>query len=108
MALPIYTSIPNLKGLTKTCFKLSRLKGNLCGDGGGGMTMLNPKYLQLSSWDTITKFTFDYFLVLPAEALVDLKQGSESHTECDLSETSLYRPQHPLHFVSVPETESLT
>ena len=31
-------------------FKLSRPKGNLC---GGGMTVLNPKYPQLSSGDAI-------------------------------------------------------
>ena len=43
MALPIYTHIPNLKGLTKIFFKLSRRKGNLCG-GGSGVTVLNPKY----------------------------------------------------------------
>ena len=41
VALPIYTHIPNLKGLTKIFFKLSRPKGNLC---GGGVTILNPKY----------------------------------------------------------------
>ena len=51
VALPIYTHIPNLKGLTKIFFKLSRPKGNLC--GGGGMTVLNPKYPRLSSRDTI-------------------------------------------------------
>ena len=51
VALPIYTHIPNLKGLTKIFFKLSRLKGNLC----GGMTVLNPKYPRLSSGDTIKK-----------------------------------------------------
>ena len=52
MALPIYTHIPNLKVLTKIFFKLSRPKGNLCG-GGGGVTVLNPKYPPLSSGDTI-------------------------------------------------------
>ena len=41
VVLPIYTHIPNLKGLTKIFFKLSRLKGNL---RGSGMTVLNPKY----------------------------------------------------------------
>ena len=49
VALPIYTHIPNLKGLTKTFFKLSRLKGNL-------VTVLNPKYRQLSSGDTTRQF----------------------------------------------------
>ena len=39
VALPIYTHIPNLQGLTKIFFKLSRPKGNLC----GGVTALNPK-----------------------------------------------------------------
>ena len=47
----IYTHIPNLKGLTKIFFKLSRPKGNLC--GGGSVTVLNPKYPRLSSGDTI-------------------------------------------------------
>ena len=50
VALPIYTHIPNLKGLTKIFFKLSRQKGNLC---GGGVTILNPKYPRLSSGDTM-------------------------------------------------------
>ena len=50
MALPIYTHIPNLKGLTKIFFKLSRRNGNFC---GGGVTILNPKYPRLSSGDTI-------------------------------------------------------
>ena len=50
MALPIYTHIPNLNGLTKIFFKLSRPKGNLC---GGGVTILSPKYPRLSSGDTI-------------------------------------------------------
>ena len=48
MALPIYTHIPNLKGRTKIMFKLSCPKGSLC-----GVTVLNPKYPQLSSGDTI-------------------------------------------------------
>ena len=48
MALAIYTHISNLKVLTKIFFKLSRPKGNLC-----GVTVLNPKYPQLSSGDTI-------------------------------------------------------
>ena len=52
VALPIYIHIPNLKGLTKIFFKLSRHKGNLC--GGGGITVLNPKYPGLSSGDTMT------------------------------------------------------
>ena len=52
MALPIYTHIPNLKVLTKIFFKLSRPKGNLCGSGGGSVTVLNPKYPRLSSGDT--------------------------------------------------------
>ena len=47
VALPIYTHIPNLKGLF---FKLSCPKGNLC---GGGLTVQNPKYPRLSSGDTI-------------------------------------------------------
>ena len=51
MALPIYTHIPNLKVLTKIFFKLSHPKGNLC--GGGGVTVLNPKYPRLSSGVTI-------------------------------------------------------
>ena len=51
VALPIYTHIPNLKVLTKIFFKLSRPKGNLC--GGGGVTILNPKYPRLSSGDTM-------------------------------------------------------
>ena len=50
MALPIYTHIPNLEGLTKIFFKLSRPKENLY---GGGVTVLNPKYPRLSSGDTI-------------------------------------------------------
>ena len=49
VALPIFTYIPNLKGPTKIFFKLSRLKGNLC---GGSVTILNPKYPRLSPWDT--------------------------------------------------------
>ena len=47
VALPIYTHIPNLKGLTKIFFKLSHPKGNLC----GGVIILNPKYPQLLSVD---------------------------------------------------------
>ena len=50
VALIIYTHIPNLKGLTKIFFKLSRPKGNLC---GGGVTVLNPKYPRLLTGDTI-------------------------------------------------------
>ena len=53
MTLPIYTHIPNLKGLTKIFFKLSRPKGNLF--GGGGVTVLNHKYPRLLSGDTIIK-----------------------------------------------------
>ena len=53
VALPIYTHIPNLKVLTKIFFKLSRPKGNL--GGGGGVTVLNPKYPRLSSRDTINE-----------------------------------------------------
>ena len=49
MTLPIYTHITNLK----IFFNLSRLKGNLCSGGGGGVTVLNPKYPQLLSRDTI-------------------------------------------------------
>ena len=60
VALPIYTHIPNLKGVTKIFFKLSRPKGNLC--GGGGMTILNPKYPRLSSGDTITRISPHYIL----------------------------------------------
>ena len=52
MALPIYTHIPNLKGLTKIFFKLSRQKGNFC---GGGVTILNLEYPRLWSRDTTTK-----------------------------------------------------
>ena len=51
VALPIYTHIPNLKGLTKIFFKLSRPKGNLC---SGGVTIMNLKYPRLSSGDTMT------------------------------------------------------
>ena len=51
VALSIYTHILNLKGLAKIFFKLSCPKGNLC--GGGGVTVLNPKYPRLSSGDTI-------------------------------------------------------
>ena len=58
VTLPIYTHIPNLKGLAKIFFKLSRLKGNLC--GGGSVTVLNPKYPQLSSGDTIIVSTVSY------------------------------------------------
>ena len=54
VALPIYTHIPNLKGLTKIFFKLSCPQGNLCG-GGGCETVLNPKYPRLSSGDTINQ-----------------------------------------------------
>ena len=54
VALPIYTHIPNLKGLTKIFFKLSHPKGNLC---GSSMTILNPKYPRLSSGDTINSIT---------------------------------------------------
>ena len=50
VALPISTHISNLKVLTKFFFKLSRPKGNL---GGGGVTVLNPKYPRLLSGDTI-------------------------------------------------------
>ena len=52
VALPIFTHIPNLKGVTKFFFKLSRPKGNLC--GSSCVTVLNPKYLRLSSADTIS------------------------------------------------------
>ena len=54
VAFPIYTHIPNLKGLIKIFFTLPRPKGNLC--SGGSVTVLNPKYLRLSSGDTITNF----------------------------------------------------
>ena len=53
MELPIYTHIPNLKGLTEIFFKLSHPKGNLC--GGGGVTVLNPKYSRLLSGDTMSR-----------------------------------------------------
>ena len=56
VALPIYTCIPNLKGLTKIFSKLSRLKGNLC---GGGVTVLYPKYPRLSSGDTMKDQRWD-------------------------------------------------
>ena len=52
VALPIYTHIPNLKGLTKIFFKLSCPKGNLC--GSGNVTVLNPKFPRLLSGDTIS------------------------------------------------------
>ena len=72
VALPIYTHIPNLKGLTKIFFKLSRPKGNLC--GSHGMTVLNPKYPQLLSGDTIItvkekKCVFDnvYFILMQGQ-----------------------------------------
>ena len=58
VALPIYTHIPNLKGLTKIFFKLLRPKGNLC----GGMTVLNPKYPRLTSWDTINVWSYFHCL----------------------------------------------
>ena len=51
VALPICAHIPNLKVLTKIFFKLSRPKGNLCGSGGIGVTVWNPKYPRLSSGD---------------------------------------------------------
>ena len=61
MGLPIYTHIPNLKGLAKIFFKLSRLKGNLC---GGGVTILNPKYPRLSFGDIINyKKTCSYSMI---------------------------------------------
>ena len=41
VALPIYTHIPNLKGLTKIFLKLLRPKGNVC---AGDVTVLNLKY----------------------------------------------------------------
>ena len=53
VALPISTHIPNLKVLTNLFFKLSRPKGNLS-SGGGGVTILNPKYLRLLFGDTNT------------------------------------------------------
>ena len=62
VALPIYTPIPNLKVLTKIFFKLSRPKGNLC--GGGGVTVLNPKYPRLSSGDTIRGFSASKYLIV--------------------------------------------
>ena len=68
MALPIYTHIPNLKGLTKIFFKLSSPNGNLCGGGGSGVTVLDPKYPRLSSGDTnISIFNFveqSYYFLL--------------------------------------------
>ena len=68
VALPIYSHIPNLKGLRKIFFKLSWPKGNLCG-GGSSVTVLNPKYPRLSSGDTITLSTtlqieFSNYMVL--------------------------------------------
>ena len=42
LALSIHTHIPNLNGLSKTLFKLSGPKENLC--GSDGVTVLNPKY----------------------------------------------------------------
>ena len=33
LTIYMYTHIPNLNGLTKIFFKLSRPKGNLCGSG---------------------------------------------------------------------------
>ena len=57
-----YTHIPNLKGLTNIFFKLLRPKGNLCG-GGGGVTILNPKYPRLSSGDTIITCGNPYIFV---------------------------------------------
>ena len=67
MALPIYTHIPNLKVLTKIFFKLSRPKGNLC---GGGVTVLNPKYPQLSSGDTII-IVNHFFISIGENTVVD-------------------------------------
>ena len=52
VALPIYTHIPNLKGLTKILFKLSHPKENLCG-GRNSVAILNPKNPRLLSGDTI-------------------------------------------------------
>ena len=65
VALPIYTHIPNLKVLTKIFFKLSHPKGNLC--GGGGVTVLNPKYPRLLSGDTMTT---EYFEMKPTAIVV--------------------------------------
>ena len=52
VTLPIYTHIPNLKGLTIIFFKLARPKVSLCGGGGSGVIVLNPKYPRLLSRDT--------------------------------------------------------
>ena len=39
--IPIYTQMPNLKGLIKLFFKSQHMKGNYC---SGGMAVLKPKY----------------------------------------------------------------
>ena len=65
MALPIYTHIPNFKGLTN---KLSCPKGNLC---GGSMTVLNPKYPVLSSGDTMNVTATISALGLHADSFYD-------------------------------------
>ena len=36
--------MPNLKGVHQIYFQLSGLKRNLCGGGGGSMTVIKPKY----------------------------------------------------------------
>ena len=84
MALPIYTHIPNIpnwKGLTKICFKLSCPKGNLCGGGGG--TVLNLKYPRLLSGDTITQnVKIRYLFCDPSLTPIEGGGGSEGGKAC--------------------------
>ena len=79
VALPIYTHIPNLKGLTKIFFKLSCPKRNLC---GGGVTVLNPKYPRLSCGDTISSvYTIEFMKIICSS----FKTISPIFTHCQLS-----------------------
>ena len=80
MALPIYTHIPNLKVLTKIFFKFSRPKGNL--GGGGGVTVLNPKYTRLSSGDTMIKM-----YTTGTNLVNSLNFGKKTHLQCKIQET---------------------
>ena len=77
VALPIYTHIPNLKGLTKIFFKLSCLKGNLC---GGGVTVLNSNYPRLSSRDRMMRklHCLTFCITLLRRAVGQLSISSET------------------------------
>ena len=94
MALPIYTHIPNLKGLTKIFFKLSRPKENLCGDGS--VTILNPKYPRLLSGDTIKCSKFENFNYLNVAfisyklTMWDLMLFSGGHTTASILEKKTF------------------